>query len=335
MNNSPNAQRLTVKLAGSGTPEKWDADRGARTALAPTPEKLGLEFAPWEAYYVVLGAGGAPPAREPRGVATTVVLPSDGWRFRPLAESIEVPYARTALDAEGAGLDAGWHQREFDDGSWRDQWLDSERFTITRWRTLGPFTARHHQGFAMRCGPEPDGKVDLAKSYTTPDGRTLWWREYQPYPSTEEYYVTDITNALPKSAVGDVGFAVTYIHSPVEREVDLDVAADTAKVWFNQKLVMSFHDMPGYRANRAAFARRERVLLRKGWNELLVKLEREGRLGFYLRLLNADGSLPRDLAVNSEPSMRVVEIARGYRWYRAAIPPAATAVHAPRAPRST
>jgi len=329
VNDSPDAQRITVKLTGSGSPEKWDADGGARTALAGTAEKLDLEFAPWEAYYGVLGNGGAPASREPAGAASAVVLPSDGWRFRPLAESVEVPYARTALDPEGMGLEAGWHKRDFDDGSWRDQWLSSERFTITRWRTLGHFTARHHQGFAMKCGPEGEGKVDLAKSYTTPDGRTLWWREYQPYPSPEEYFVSDLLNAFPKSAVGDVGFAVTYIHSPVDREADLDLAADTAKVWFNQKLVMAFHDMPGYRANRAAFARRERVVLHRGWNELLLKLEREGRLGFYLRLLNADGSVPRDLVVNSEPVLPRIEKARGYRWYRAAVPPAATAFDAP------
>jgi hypothetical protein len=330
VNDSPDAQRISVNLSGAGKPEKWDADGGVRTALAGTPDKLDLKFAPWEAYYVVLGPGGAPAANEPRGAATTLVLPGDGWRFRPLVDAVEVPYARTATDPDGAGLEAGWHKRDFDDGSWRDQWLSSERFTITRWRTLGHFTARHHQGFAMQCGPEVDGgKVDLAKSYTTPDGRTLWWREYQPYPSPEEYFVTDLINAFPKSAVGDVGFAVTYIHSPAEREVDLDLAADTAKMWFNQKQVMAFHDMPGYRANRANFARRVRVPMRKGWNELLLKLEREGRLGFYLRLLNSDGSLPDDLAVNSEPVLPVTQPARGYRWYRAAIPPAAISVDAP------
>ncbi len=329
VNDSAEAQRITVTLAGAGKPEKWDADGGTRTAIAGTPEKLDLAFAPWEAYYVVLGAGGAATSREPRGTATTLALPSDGWRFRPLSETVEVPYARTALDADGNGVDAGYSKREFDDGPWRDQWLSSERFTITRWRTLGHFTARHHQGFALNCGPEADGKVDLSKSYTTPDGRTLWWREYQPYPSPEEYFVTDLVNAFPKSAVGDVGFAVTYIHSPVEREVDIDLAADTAKMWFNQKQVMAFHDMPGYRSNRAMFSRRVRVTVRKGWNELLLKLEREGRLGFYLRMLNVDGTLPRDLAVNSEPVMPVAERSRGYRWYRASVPPAATALDVP------
>ena len=323
VNESAARTACAVEFGGGQPAEIWDADGGRRRAVRVEGRAAALEFEPWEAYYVLLGAkSAAAPESQP---ARTVVLPEEGWRFRASAEFVEVPYARVQSDPDGVGMESGWHTADFDDGAWREQWLSAERFTVTDWQTLGPFKAQPHQGFAAKFGPEEDGAaVDLEKLYTTADGRMLWWRRYHPYQATEESYATDLANEMVRSAVGDVGYAVTFLWSPRGGEVDLDLAADTAKVWVNQQQVMSFHDVPGYRADRAAFARRKRIALKKGWNELLLKLERERRFTFYLRLVGAD-----DVRVSAEKTLPEKQPARGDRWYRVAIPVGSTAVEAP------
>ncbi len=128
--------------------------------------------------------------------AAELELGEQDWTFQPLAEFVEVPYARTKLDPAGSGESEGWHTPGFDDTGWQEQWLSPERLTITDWLVLGPFDsgdpARH--AFTVPLGPELDGgRVDVAKGYAAfapsppsplpqrergvADGSVLRWRQ--------------------------------------------------------------------------------------------------------------------------------------------------------------
>jgi len=117
--------------------------------------------------------------------AAELALGEEDWTFQPLAEFVELPYARTKLDPAGTGESQGWHTPEFDDADWEEQWLSPERFTITQWLVLGPFDpgdpARH--AFTVPMGPELDGaRIDVAKGYPSADGSVVRWRRLKILP---------------------------------------------------------------------------------------------------------------------------------------------------------
>jgi hypothetical protein len=114
-----------------------------------------------------------------------LALGEQDWTFQPLAECVQVPYARTKLDPAGSGVSEGWHSPELDDADWDEQWLSPERFTITQWLVLGPFDGGDPGGHAYTVpfGPELDGaRVDVAKGYPGPNGSLLRWRRLKILP---------------------------------------------------------------------------------------------------------------------------------------------------------
>lgn len=84
-----------------------------------------------------------------------------------------------------------------------------------------------------------------------------------------------------------VAYALTYIYSPQDQEAVLSIGSDDGCViWVNGEKVYA------YLAPRVARADEDKanILLRKGWNEVLVKLGQVGGdWGFYIRILGKEG----------------------------------------------
>ncbi|MBN2250442.1 MAG: hypothetical protein JW724_00015 [Candidatus Altiarchaeota archaeon] len=95
-----------------------------------------------------------------------------------------------------------------------------------------------------------------------------------------------------------VAYAHTYVYSPVDRDVNMLYGSDDGiKIWVNGELLSTDH------AHRPATVDGNTlpVSLRKGWNNILLKVEDvTGGWGFYARLTDAEGKTLSDLHYQSE-----------------------------------
>jgi hypothetical protein len=171
------------------------------------------------------------------------------------------------------------------------------------------------------------------------------WVIYAPVPrgpsrfgrvNTVPAYATYVA---PVFRAGAAAYFATFVFSPDERTVQVQIASQNAKVWVNGQQLVSFC-LPDRLEDRAGWAHKREVRLEKGWNEILLKLARpRHHPSFYFRLVDADGRPMHDLVVSTDktdPSPQTPSPTRGFRWYRATIPPGTVAVNLPttRAPVS-
>ena len=263
--------------------------------------------------------------------AAAQVLPAEGWDFRVIGDLVKVHYGKEALLA-GHYPDAGG--RAFNDHSWRLSWLAAERFTVREWDLIGPFPNPDHEGF-NRVYP-PEQKFDPEARYPGLEGAENAWYTYRS--SSPEVNATEALN-VPNHA--DVAYAHTYVYSPEERQVQALLAAENPKLWLNGRLVFQLHAMPRYYELRDGFAYGTIVTLRRGWNEILVKLEHDRLSGalFSFRLADAAGLPVPALLVSVRPrdplKLRAEaerEVAGRERWYRIPIPPGTRALMLPKSP---
>lgn len=264
VNDRDERRTVTVELAAQGPAEVWDPDGGTRRA-APADGRFA--FQPWQAYIVVVGAGGAPePEPEPPGRRRELEGP---WTVTP--ELGETPIA---YDEDG-------------------EWLSSERFTIRDWWVVGPFDYHHHLGYEEVFPPERE--LDLEAVYDGKHGPVRWQRHESPDR------VVDLDAAWDSHLKhwGGMQFKTAYAHtvvrSPSERDAELRLTADSnAKAWLNGELVHGERDdHQGYLELRDAFGYRIPVRLRAGENTLLLKVSQGmrygGTFGFVCRFCDRDG----------------------------------------------
>ncbi|MBI5085498.1 MAG: hypothetical protein HZB13_12975 [Acidobacteria bacterium] len=319
VNNTPLARQAVVEVSGKGRPEKWNSEDGSRTplfySLKPGGMRVRLDLGPWEAFHVVFAPEPSAAQMGAVQVADTkavVDLGRDDWEFRPLSDTVTVPYALA------------------EDGN--EEWLSGERRTVTEWLCLGPFEAPLHQAFVNAYGPETDGlQVLRDKSYVSTNGSTARWTacgEKGPAPSG---YVAHLKLPGLRGGAGAAAYAATYVYASGARNVRLEISADAAKVWVNRNRVLSFHDMPASREDRSAFAHDMVVPLRAGWNEILLKLEFDrAQTAFYFRLADISGEPAKGLYYAFQPGPTPQsEAAPSQRRYRVDVPPGVTALRTP------
>lgn len=190
---------------------------------------------------------------------------------------LPLSFRATGKDSSARGMDLGL-----------DVFLLSPvREYIPEWYLIGPFP-NPRLSEAERLGLDtvypPEREIDFRKTYvgvdsqrvrwqrltTPPDGRVQLWNRFRPYELV-------------------VAYAFTYIYSPREQTLPLLLGSDDGvKVFLNgqqlhRKLLV-----------RISMPDQDRVPLplKKGWNELLLKIENNfGGYAFFARVLDPEKQL--------------------------------------------
>jgi hypothetical protein len=142
---------------------------------------------------------------------------------------------------------------------------------------VGPFDNADHRGFYEAYAPERE--ANPSASYIGTGGQRVTWQRVQ----TDESGFVDLEKLLkPKEWV--VAYAVTHLYSERPRVARLLLGSDDgARVWLNGEPVWAAIEVRGADADKDRFE----VMLRKGWNRLLIKVE-QGQGGWGVRIRATD-----------------------------------------------
>jgi hypothetical protein len=189
------------------------------------------------------------------------------------------------------------------DGRWkvalayyRGEKVDFHRHfgTQTRWLLLGPF--RNDEPFAgHHLAYPPERGIDLQAEYDGLKGKVRWV-EYEAPPGAASVDLTQVFQ--PTEHV--MAYALCYVTSPQEREVQLRVGTnDAGKLWLGGQLLLDYpHEGTAYLDREVIQAR-----LPKGTTPILLKVSnRLHDWGFVFRITDARGRLLRDLRLSLTPS---------------------------------
>ena len=275
------------------------------------------------------------------------------WQFRPKPDRVSVPYAKVGDASETAGIRLGWADPKFKDKDWPESWLNEERNTVRRWQLVGPFPNADNDGFAKVYPPEQE--FDLQKKYHGLDAQVSWedyngnepyldrnspveWTETQGGSSSDIGYIVNFNQALltdSKSWV--VSYAHTYLYSPIDQHAQFIVAADNwVAIWLNKKQVFAQLRTPFWYELNDNWADHVPVDLRKGWNEVLVKVGKgrgtaSGFYGFTFRAADDVGATLSQIVARTSPAGQNESGATSdeMRFYRIEVPPGCVAVVPP------
>ncbi len=328
MNDSEKPRELTVLLNVKGVPEKWDAATGAREPLESRVVAAGtqvkLRFDAWDAYYVVFGNPEAKvkAPEAPYKKLNDIAVAGD-WTLTPEKKQIAAPYGKRFQQAwDGLGETKGFTEVNHDDARWTDDWLSRERQTVRDWWLVGPFPNEDHAGCYGAFPPEKN-----------PDPKAIYgdykWKRY----SSPSMFV-DLYSALGLALNSNgTAYALTWVHSPVEREVEFRLTANNnAHLWVNGEKLLDWHIHPWYYEMRENFGLTRKARLHTGWNSVLLKVSRfrRGQFSFMLRATDAEGNNIRDLTFSPDKTIRPAGSTYLTMWYRIAVPATSIAVELPR-----
>ncbi|GAB4114556.1 MAG: DUF3857 domain-containing protein [Candidatus Caldatribacteriota bacterium] len=163
---------------------------------------------------------------------------------------------------------------------------------VTDWLLIGPFDNTGKSGFKKIYPPEEE--IDVQKSYIGKDSIQLNW--FKPGNISFTGFVNLDFLLYPND--WSVGYALTYVYSPEEKEVLFKVGADEAlKVWLNDQVIIEKETYRGVTIDQEFTL----VYLKQGWNKVLVKVcEKEGSWGFYFRITDLEGNPLRNLIYSTE-----------------------------------
>ncbi len=328
VNDSATPREQTIRLRVKGVPEKWDAATGAREPLESHVTAAGtevkLQFAPWDAYYVVFGN---PDARvkapeKPFRKLPPIALSGD-WRLTPQKTTLAAPYGlRNQATWDGLGETKNFAGKDFEDARWSPDWLSRERMTVREWWLVGPFPNEDHAGCFGSFPPE--SKPDPQAAY----GELKWKRYGSPAMAVDLYTALGMNPGSNGTA-----YALTYVYSPEPRKVFFRVTANNnAHLWVNGKKLLDWHLHPWYYEMREDFALTRETELKAGWNPVLLKVSRfrRGTFTFMVRVTDAEGNNFDDLVFNPDQKLRPAGSTYLTAWYRIPVPATATAVTLPR-----
>jgi len=195
VNDSAEPRRLTVQLAVSGVPERWDALTGDRSPLfyrhTPSGTEVTLSFGPWDAFYVVFSPGGESPQ-------TAQMVRSDFENLAVLshdADGVKVsadgPATRQNYQVELRD-DQHSYRGEFNlagelptavslDGSWQ---FHPDAHTIPMYYAATRFDAEN-KGEAAGWGKPGFSATDWKQQWLSPEDYTVRnWYTIGPFPNT-------------------------------------------------------------------------------------------------------------------------------------------------------
>ncbi len=152
---------------------------------------------------------------------------------------------------------------------------------IRKWMVIGPFD--NSDGKQLDTVYDPERTIDFKKEYKGKGGVRVEWHEVSAMPSG----LIDLRNLMQRQklpADNVLAYALVYVESPSEREVELLAGSDDGiKIWVNGRVV---HTNDVYRF-WAPDSDRVKIRLKKGRNEILVKVHQgSGGWGFSLRIVD-------------------------------------------------
>ena len=149
---------------------------------------------------------------------------------------------------------------------------------VRTWDVIGPYSNDNKVGFNTAYDPEKS--VNLHATYTGKNSQKITWRLVAPTNGTG--YV-DLKQQF-KTHDWTVAYAVIYVRSPLDETALLSAGSDDGlKAWVDGTLVVKDDT---YRAAKPGQDEAP-VQLRKGWNEVMLKVTQGGAdWGFYCDLLN-------------------------------------------------
>jgi HEAT repeat protein len=153
--------------------------------------------------------------------------------------------------------------------------MDQYEGYILTWLAAGPYTEKGKESRAIFDAVFPPEK---------PDAKDVKWNRL-----TQGIGSWDINLEATFGGKDHCGaYMKTRIFSPEEQDVRLEMGSDDAiKAWLNGKLVHANYQSRGVSPRQDLV----KVRLRKGWNELLLKVvDHEGGWGFCCRVRKADGT---------------------------------------------
>lgn len=163
---------------------------------------------------------------------------------------------------------------------------------IKDWQVLGSFDNDQGRNFYTNLPPENE-LFDSAKKYKCLKSDSSW----RKINTIDHLGFTDM-KAFFVPGEDCLGYAISAVYSPKEKEIALGVASDDMiSVFINQERVFSFD---GFR--EAFFDQNiEYCKLQKGWNLVFVKIgQAKGDWKFLLRVTEKNGKPARDLKFSSE-----------------------------------
>ncbi len=162
---------------------------------------------------------------------------------------------------------------------------------IDRWMIIGPFNNERDAGYNIEYGPEME--IDIDGQYP---GRNqeVSWRALEQL--TFDGYVDFGAVCYPREQV--LGYALTFVHSPEERNVTLRLGVSgSVKVWFNERLVYESELERGFAPDQETV----RLRMHAGYNKLLVKMGTEsGEWSLAARLTDPSGRPLRGLKYSTK-----------------------------------
>ena len=228
----------------------------------------------------ILGNRGGPAAGVPEVLGRLDGYAKETTLASVLLESLLLETGPNVLTFEAAGKDARSAGRDIFFVGYALR--PSARRFVREWNLAGPFPAADMDDLPTVYPPETE--AEPAKSYKGKDGAKVGWRTVQAGASG---YVRldDLIRPNEQALV----YGLVHVLSPDDREACLLLGSDDGvRVWVNGEIV---HTNPVYRAAEPDLDR-VRVLLKKGWNKVLVKvLQGAGGWGFYVRFADPEGAL--------------------------------------------
>jgi hypothetical protein len=169
--------------------------------------------------------------------------------------------------------------------------LSPVREYIPEWMILGPFINKRDSD-VLRYGIDSiyptEEKVNLSDSYIGVNGQEIKWTRYK---TPENGYFSLWDKVEPYEFV--ITYAFTYVFAPDEVVVPFFIGSDDgSKVFLNGEELYRFLDI------RVAAPDQDTIQLplKKGWNELLLKIENNfGGYSFYSRIRDGNKNLQYSL----------------------------------------
>jgi signal transduction histidine kinase/tetratricopeptide (TPR) repeat protein len=164
--------------------------------------------------------------------------------------------------------------------------LAKDKRLVKDWFFIGPFDNSAKDGLQKSFPPED--KIDLAAAYAAKDGIQAKWS--RPFGYDSSGFVDLNTLMKPNDFV--VAYALTYAHSPAEKEAQFRLGSeDGIKVWVNDKEIFACDISRTAEVDDDVIT----VNLKKGWNKILLKVtDSYGGWGFYFRVTDLKGNPVED-----------------------------------------
>ncbi len=226
----------------------------------------------------------------PKGYVTTRVYQASGFGRWQIEEPKESPIDDFVAQFNISATIGGYPLKSSKQIVWSNAY-------VTKWRVLGPFGGLNPEKDEIDLSSS--GLLDFGAVYQGLDGQTKW---RDMVPDMKAWKLTEPRLVNFRKLWGQDqchAYAATYLYSPNDRDVRLDIGSDdTCCVWLNRKVIDKFTNprpaLPG--------DDKIKVRLNKGWNEVVVRVgNTAGNWGFLFEVRTPD-SKP-DKEVKASPTM--------------------------------